>query len=97
MSDSGKVARLTALIAGNGYVLAQIYSFYIDGLKAHGYRQMGVGLCSLALAGLIGIAAAYGALVLHRSPRLAIAAETTSGAMFLFSVGVWLAYAWFGS
>ncbi len=91
-----RTARAAALIAGNGFVLAQVYIFYFDALKLSGYRRMDGALYSLALVAVLGVAGAYGALAV-KSERLAKVLETLSVLAFLVNVGIWFAFGWFGS
>lgn len=95
MSDTARVARQTALLAGNGFVLAQLYSLYFDSLKQHGYMRMDGALIALCIVALLGLIAAYGALVV--GGKRGTAMEGAGATAFLCCIGAWLAFAVWGS
>jgi hypothetical protein len=92
-----RVARLVAVMAGNGYVLARLIELELQ----YSTAKQGYDSGSIALAeafALIGAAAGYLALVTFERRRLSLMLEGLSVLLFFLMMAAWvgvrLAVAW---
>jgi len=92
LTDGAKIARLTALLAGNGFILSQIFSLYMESIKDHGYRRMDLSVASIAAFALLGIACAYCALAFTENRRASATLEAIGTGVFALALGLWFAF-----
>lgn len=69
MFDGRRTTRLTALMAGHGLTFLQVYSFYSDVAQAHIHPHLRAQVVIFGAAMLIGVGAAYLALVISDDGR----------------------------
>jgi hypothetical protein len=97
-SDSARTARLVAIMAGNAFVLVQMYQFYMEVSKntPTPFPPFPKLLFLTATVSIIGMMAAYAALAWPTRSIWQYILEGIGGASFLLPVLIWLRMAWKG-
>ncbi len=91
MSEPRQIARATALMAGNGYILVRVIEHVIQTLPRQSFTGLDrLGLAVLVLIPIAGLVAAYVALLRppERSVRWELASALGIGVLLVMLLGV---------